>query len=373
MRIRFLSAAVAALVLGGAGTALAAPVTVDVRIEGLSSTIFEGPVTTDAKTLTKDGTGAHPCDGTNGGANPTPGPTMTGALDDAAVQHGFTWDGQWFSFGDFGINRIGPDTANSSQFWGYALNFQPSQVGGCQQQVHGGDHVLFAYDFFSKAHLLELTGPASAAPGQPITVHVVDGQTTPATPVAGATVAGATTNAAGDATVTLTTLGHNVLKADKADSVRSNALDVCVHSGNDGRCGTTAPPPPVVPTRSFPYAHIAGIAEQQRFPTGHGPRELHGTVDVSQVRAVKLRLTRRHNHRCYVYSNHAARFERVRCGANRPAFFSIGTDANWSYLLPAALGPGRYVLDVNAVDVSGRRDALARGRNRVVFFVGSGR
>ncbi len=58
--------------LAAATSAAAAPVTVNLRIEGSSSTIFEGPVTTDAKTI-----GGHPCDGTNGGANATPGPTMT--------------------------------------------------------------------------------------------------------------------------------------------------------------------------------------------------------------------------------------------------------------------------------------------------------
>ena len=49
--------------------------------------------------------------------------------------------------------------------------------------------------------------------------------------------------------------------------------------------------------------------------------------------------------------------------------FSIGDRADWSYLLPKRLGKGRYVLDVIAVDKLGNRDALARGRNRVVFFV----
>ena len=372
MRIRVSSAAAAAVVAATLvpGAATAAPVTVNVRIEGASSTIFEGPVTTDAKTIDK-GSGPHPCDGTNGGANPTPGPTMTGALDDAALQHGFTWDGTWFSFGDFGIDRVGPDAKTSSQFWGYALNLVPSQVGGCQQQVHAGDDVLFAYDFFSKAHLLSLTGPASAAPGQPFTVHVVDGQTSPATPVAGASVGGATTNASGDATVTLAAFGDSALKASKADSVRSNALHVCVHAGADGRCGTTAPPAPGAPSASaFPYARIVGIADHQRF--AHGPRLLRGTVDASRLTAVKLRLTRRSGHRCYAFSNRAAVFHPARCGANRPSFFSIGTDASWSYLLPAALPAGRYVLDVTAI-AGGKRDALARGRNRVVFFVGSGR
>src|SRR6185312_15685861 len=53
-------------------------------------------------------------------------------------------------------------------------------------------------------------------------------------------------------------------------------------------------------------------------------------------------------------------------------FFSIGHDASWSYLLPHALGPGRYVLDVKAFDRAHNRDErFLRGTNRVVFYVGS--
>src|SRR4051795_10953412 len=122
-RLAAISAASTALWI--AAPAQAAPVTVNLRVEGSSQTLYEGPVTTDAKTLTKDNTGAHPCDGTNGGANPTPGPTMTGAMDDGIASVGLTWDGTWFSsINDFGIDRIGPDTVPGSfdPYWGYDLN-----------------------------------------------------------------------------------------------------------------------------------------------------------------------------------------------------------------------------------------------------------
>ena len=51
-------------------------------------------------------------------------------------------------------------------------------------------------------------------------------------------------------------------------------------------------------------------------------------------------------------------------------FFAIGTNRNWSYLLPRALPPGRYVLDVKAFD--GRATATSgssAGKNRIVFEV----
>ena len=122
---------------------------------GLNKTIFEGPVTTSGHDIAKDSSGAHHCDGTNNGSGSSPGATMTSALDDASRTGAFSWDGTYFaSFDDFGVDRVGPDAANSSQFWGYALNFQASSVGGCQQKVSGGDDVLFAFDFFSKSHLL---------------------------------------------------------------------------------------------------------------------------------------------------------------------------------------------------------------------------
>src|SRR3954452_22519702 len=52
-----LVAAWATLVL--AGPAAAAPVTVNLRVEGSTQTLFDGPITTDAKSLTKDTTGSH--------------------------------------------------------------------------------------------------------------------------------------------------------------------------------------------------------------------------------------------------------------------------------------------------------------------------
>ena len=56
-------------------------------------------------------------------------------------------------------------------------------------------------------------------------------------------------------------------------------------------------------------------------------------------------------------------------GAGAGAYFAIGDRAEWSYLLPARLGEGRYVLDAIAVDGAGNRTPLARGTTRVVFTV----
>jgi hypothetical protein len=197
--------------------AWAAPVTVNLRVEGAKSTIFEGKVKTDGHSIEQDKAGPQKCDGTNGGANPAAGPTMTSALDDALA-----WDGSWSaSFSDFLVNRIGSDAQTSKQFWGYALNFTDVQVGGCQQQVKAGDNVLFAFDAFGKKYL-KLTGPTSVPLGKSYKLKVVDGKT--GKPVAGAKVAGLKTNTKGIATGRASQTGRFALKATATKSLRSNAL-----------------------------------------------------------------------------------------------------------------------------------------------------
>jgi hypothetical protein len=222
MKLRYwtLGALTAAVV--AAAPAVAAPATVNLRVEGATRTIFDASVTTDGHAIEQDKAGPQPCDGTNNGANPSPGPTVTSALDNALA-----WDGTWSnSLKDFQIKRVGPDASTTTKFWGLVLNFKQLQVGGCQQQVKVGDQVLIAYDLFSKKHLLKLTGPSSATSGQKFKVKVVDGQNNQ--PVAGAKIGVAKTNAQGVATTSFRGAGRAVLKATKADSIRSNALIVKV-------------------------------------------------------------------------------------------------------------------------------------------------
>jgi hypothetical protein len=351
-------------------------------VEGSSTTIFEGAVRTDAKTLFKDPTHpsvSHPCDGTNGGANPTPGPTMTGALDDGSIAGGFTWAGTWFGgFPDFGIDRIGPDAATSSVFWGYALNYTLAPVGGCQQRVVAGDQVLFGYDYFNKAHLLKLTGPGSVDVNQPVTMAVVNGDD--GTPAAGASVGGQLTGPSGTATLTFDTTGVHHLKAERSDSLRSNALDVCVHLGNDGTCGTEvqasglgpAPAPQVVPVvdRDGPGAHIAGLRLGQRFARRRAPRLLSGTVDSDPLglKAVYIRMWRHYHGHCWFYGWRTERLDPNVCGSHRDLVFA-GERPSWSYLIPFTLPPGHYRVDAIAVDGAGNGSAIVLGLNRVDFYV----
>src|ERR687890_1590316 len=86
-RLAGLALAVLAL-LALAGTAAAAPVTVDLRVEGPTGTVFEGPVTTDVRpfqfTAGAD-TAPHECDATAANTGPSPVPVPTRGAAGAAA------------------------------------------------------------------------------------------------------------------------------------------------------------------------------------------------------------------------------------------------------------------------------------------------
>jgi uncharacterized low-complexity protein len=273
----------------------------------------------------------------------------------------------------------------------------------CAERLADGDELEVHVDELAQGTFLPTVFPivveglpATVVPGAPVTVTVVEYRAptgTPGegerTPRAGATVtlgaATATTDADGRATLTVPAAGPLTLRA-AAGANRSATLNTCATTGADGLCGTTSAPAPGTPAapacittgddgrcgtrdRRPPVTRIRGIAEQAVFPRARAPRRLAGTVeaDPSGVRMVKLRLTRRHAGRCSAFSKTRERFRPVRCGTGWS--FRIGESASWSYLLPERLGPGRYVLDVVAIDGAYNRDVLARGRSRVVFTV----
>jgi hypothetical protein len=224
MKLRTLAVAAALAVLAAAIPATAAAVKVNVRVEGNTETLLERNVDTFVHEVTGDNTGPHKCDGTNGGASTVPAPTLTGAFDDAARKAGVAWEGSWNqSFEDFLINRVGPDSATSSQFWGTALNFRDTEAGGCQVKVESGDQVLIAFDSFGKPKL-RLTGPRGARSGERFTLFVLDGTT--GERVKGATVGGKRSSSAGRIYLRIRERGLYRFKADKAGTIRSNQWKV---------------------------------------------------------------------------------------------------------------------------------------------------
>jgi hypothetical protein len=212
-----------------AATAGNGPVLVNLRVEGSYRTIFEGTVATYGRKVTTPAGGTHHCDGTNNGSSPVAGATATTALDDASKQGSFDYDGYFQpGFDDFVITRIGPDNQTGTQSWSLLDNWRVTALGGCAVQPATGDEILWAYDATAKAHLLKLTGPRTAHLDEPYPVTVTDGAT--GEPIPDATVTATTadgtttvsTDATGTATFTPGRVGVARLKADRADSVRSN-------------------------------------------------------------------------------------------------------------------------------------------------------
>jgi hypothetical protein len=406
-RISLALGAALLVVLLASACAQAASITVNLRVEGSTATLYEGPVATEAildppGITTASSTTAEPCDvkdnGANGGFGTAAG-TPTTALYDAATTGGLAFNAEWSkSLDDFEISQVGGDIADASgneEYWGYAVNYTTAGVGGCQFQLAPGSEVLWAYNYFNLSHLLSLTGPASANVGGPITVHVVDGQT--GTPIAGAAigedVAGVTTtipgssptDAEGNATVTLAHTGTFKLKATQPESVRSNAIAVCVHNGNDGTCGTqtalnTCPALPGVPScgpqlvgsppATFDRALAGGVKPGHLYTRRHAPRVLSGIVKVPSgdtLKTVRISLQRRNGKRCTVFNGIVEAFVHARCGTTR--FFSVGGAESFSYLLPAALPAGRYVYDIEAINDVGEATQLVPGVSHVVFYV----
>jgi hypothetical protein len=416
VRSRGVLAATLCSALLAPAAAQAAPVTVSLRVEGPTRTLYEGRVTTDVRPFRfTGGTETFRCDATaaNGTANTTPAPTRGAALATAAEQTPFAIAGTFStSVGSPSFTTIaGEGVAYEAATNRYLVEFKngvPSQFGSCGDPIAEGDDVLFAYGTGDEA-LLRLSGPERARPGEPVPVKVVDQRT--GTPVAGAAIDGRTTGTDGTAVLgPFTERGDRDAKATKAGAIRSNRLRVCVTDGADGFCGTArpgepgTPTPPVtpgrpepgtgpttpepmtpLPDREAPKTLISFIADGERFTRARAPRLLRGTAgiarrsdfrttgllaDPSGIAAVELRLTRTDRGRCSRYDGRRERFVRARrCGA-RGAFFRIAERADWEYQLAERLPRGRYVLDVRARDGAGNRDdQRRRGENRVVFRV----
>jgi hypothetical protein len=171
--------------------------------------------------------------------------------------------------------------------------------------------------------------------------------------------------------------GVKTLKAHAPGAIRSNAWQVCVEAPGSGTCGGFVSPLVVpkpggggagVQDSAAPAARINGPRNGRRYR--RGPRLLRGTArdDGSGVTEVKLSIRRHTRGGCRWWSGRRERFVGRDC--RKTYFFAIGKDANWSYLMPRALGPGRYVVDVKAFDARRNRNrSFVRGENRTVFEV----
>jgi hypothetical protein len=385
--------AVCICVLAFASAALAAgPASVTVRVEGAEETLVAPTeVTTTTAPVVKDGNPADSCQGTS----------AAGALELATAGN---WSGSWFSGLGYSVETIAGEShlfeagAPANYFWSFWLDNKPASTGICEAELQPGDSLLFFPECFSETgacppppNPLGIVAPEVAETGSPVTVKVTsyaNASGAPA-PAAGASVTGgeasATTDANGEATLTFPSPGAYVLQASAPDSVRTEAI-VCIHNANDGSCGTSGSSGSAgssggsssggvlgFSSSSYkgPYAvvaKLAGLIDNHHYPKGHAPRVLAGKVLAhTGVASVSLRLRRSYRGRCYAYKGASTRFGPAHCGDG--SFFKVGTQASFSYLLPEALAPGRYVLDVEATDAAGNRTTLARGTSRIVFYV----
>jgi hypothetical protein len=410
MKILFRSLPAALLMLAMIATAASAA-TVTVRVEGAKRTLLPPTKVTipDAGQIPDAESG---CEWNE----------QAGALEGAV---GANWDRDGF------VQTILGETYDSSDTTGWYAWTNGKYGGGvCLTTIADGDEVLFNASRFSTddynpddlpLYLRDV--PTRAEKGKPFTVLVeksqprseqfppyYDSGTGDRVPAEGVVVqigaATARTGADGRATITVEETGQLNAQARTEDNGagRSALSPVCVScdpaapvagerpadtggraaapcstTGTDGFCGSI--------DRQPPKALITGVREGQTFAAGRGPRELTGRVgvltalapraavdalraDPSGLHAVKLRLTRSDDGRCSVWSGSKERFVKRRCGARHGWWFRIGDRADWSYLLPARLPRGRYVLDVNAIDKAfNRDDKRRRGENRVVFRV----
>jgi hypothetical protein len=174
MRTPIATFAVASLVtILAASVAQASPTQVNVRIEGKTKTLFEGPILTeghDVHSSEPDGGNAaedlaeHPCDGINplDLQNVSPGPTPTAASVDAMSLIGETeqLDGQWYpGFEDYFVKRWGSEEENAEKegkSWGILVNNVYTNVGGCQYELSVGDEVLWIFNAFASKPILGL-------------------------------------------------------------------------------------------------------------------------------------------------------------------------------------------------------------------------
>jgi hypothetical protein len=383
-----LAAALFSLLLAAPSALAATPATVTVRVLG-PAPAYEPltpltQVTTTTTPVTKD-------------AGSCPGTSAAGALELATNG---AWEGNWSQkYDDYevvGIDGQAYPFKEGLPYWSFWENNKYEEEGICGVELEAGDQLLFfpqcysATECPSTSSTLGIVAPASAEVGAvtDVTVERYNAKGEPS-PLASSTVSGGgtsgTTDAQGEAELKFPGDGSYTLRATGAAEEEPKAVPgealICVHAGDDGMCGTptsagtppSAPPSSTVtgPTTAGPeiLAAVKGIREGRVFPRKQAPRVLSGTVSTqSSVTSISLRLRRRYRGRCWAYNG--ARDRLLPAGCGKGSFFHIasGGDA-FSYLLPARLPRGRYVLEIQATDSTGERNALVRGSSLVVFYV----
>jgi hypothetical protein len=179
----------------------------------------------------------------------------------------------------------------------------------------------------------------------------------------------------------------------KSDIVPFNVQDfpaACDTNGHDGFCGTQ--------DTSGPVVHVTNIKDKQVFKRRKGPGQVRGTLaqDPNGVGRVRFRLSRqlktkvlvkasrksrkkkarkryRTVTRCTVWNGDTLNIETAKCAKRTTAkWFEMDLSDlrnEFSYSFALTLPRGSYVLEVEATDENGFKDAPAPGRNVLRFTV----
>jgi hypothetical protein len=283
-----LSAAVTvACLFAVAAPAVAAPIPVDLRVEGANGRALTADRYMTDSTKIKTAKQPPNCNG-SGKNKQLAGATALGTLVDGALVNSRLDPllvSDEFSFGLLVCGVGGDNSAGDSSYWLYKVNHVSPDVGGDALKVKPDDDVLWYFVDGSRnsGDELELTAPARVQPGQQFDAGVYAYTAAGVrSPVAGATVAGggatATTDATGVAHLTLTRTGNRTLRATLDPNVPSAPTKVCVNA-DLSKCGAARGTRIWGSRRS---ESIAGTAGRDRISAGAGNdliRVRRGSID----------------------------------------------------------------------------------------------
>ena len=239
MRIVLSAVAAACCALAAAGPAAAAPIPVDLRVEGANGRALTADRYFTDSTRIKTAKQPPSCNG-SGKNKQIAGATALGTLVDGSLVDGRLDPllvSDQFSFGLLVCGVGGTNGNGSSSFWLYKVNHVAPEVGADAFAVKPGDDVLWYFVDGARngGDELELAAPARVQPGQEfnVTVFAYDSQGV-RRPMPGATVAGggvsATTDASGEAHLTLDRPGNRTLRATLDPNIPSAPTKVCVNA-----------------------------------------------------------------------------------------------------------------------------------------------
>lgn len=265
-----------------------ATVTVAVRIEGQSSTIWSGNVTVSDSTIIDDE--GHP--------HYFPNPTALGALNEASKVGSFTYVVKNTAYGLY-IHSINGEEPVGWTGWLYWVDYYSPMVGAADfilgettPPPPPHQEVLFAYGDFGENPLKVEVDNTTPDVGQPFTVTVTEYVGSTWSPVGNATVHADQDYTTGqDGTVTITINSDMTVQvyAEKDGNIRSNRITVTVGTGtvqppDSKTVGMTAN---IIPAISFSVD-----PDSIDFGTlGPGDTSESKTLTLTNVGAWKLKIT----------------------------------------------------------------------------------